>query len=82
MSKKNWFFFVHLGRGNHAFVRGNGYHKFENIKRTKPWKHTKSVVSELGTSEADTISTIYNSRIIHDFLFDDPDKNLMLISCF
>lgn len=76
--KKDGFFIVHLGRGNHAFVKGNRYHSFEKISTYKTWNSIKSVVSELGKSEADTVSSIYNTKIIHDFLFSDSSVNLMM----
>jgi hypothetical protein len=76
--KQAGFFIVHLGRGNHAFVKGTGFHTFEPIQQTKGWKLSDSIVSKLGTSEADTVSTIYNEKIIHDFLFRNPDVNLKI----
>ena len=27
--KENNFFIIHLGQGNHAFLKGEGFHKFE-----------------------------------------------------
>lgn len=76
--KETGFFIVHLGRGRHAFVKGTGYHYFEPIHSVKSWKPLKSVVSSFGKSEADAVSTIYNSKIIHDFLFGDTKKELMI----
>ena len=76
--KSEKFVIVHLGRGNHAFVKGEGFHSFEPIQHTKSWKLSNSIVSKLGDSEADTVSTIYNEKIIHDFLFDDIKTNLKI----
>jgi hypothetical protein len=76
--KQTGFIIVHLGRGNHAFVKGVGYHTFEPIQLTKPWKLSPSIVSQLGSSEADTVSTIYNEKIIHDFLFDKTGTDLKI----
>ena len=72
------FFIVHLGRGNHAFVRGTGYHSFEPIQEVIAWKPSNSVVSTLGRSEAATVSTIYNEGIIHDFLFGTTDIDVQV----
>lgn len=72
------FIIVHLGRGNHAFVKGTGFHYFEPIQQQKKWQLPKSIVSQLGKSEADTASTIYNGKIIHDFLFGDSTENLQI----
>jgi len=76
--KQEGFFVVHLGRGNHAFVKGTGYHHFEPIQETKIWNPSKSIVSKLGKSEAGTVSTIYNEKIIHDFLCGNADKEIKI----
>jgi hypothetical protein len=73
-------FIVHLGRGNHAFVRGIGYHYFEPIQQTKNWVVSPSIVSNLGNSEAGTASTLYNDKIIHDFLFGNTAADLLIHS--
>ncbi len=73
MREKNYFMF-HLGRGNHAFIRGtqehNGYHEFESISGKDVISfHIKSrIVDSIGQSEAGTLSFIFNKGIIHDFL--------------
>jgi len=66
--KKNGYFIVHLGKGKHAFVNGEGYHKFEKITEIKNIDVTKSVIDDVGNSEAGAISFIYNEGIIQDFL--------------
>src|SRR3990170_4697996 len=76
--KQEGFIVVHLGRGNHAFVRGVGFHNFEPIQQSKSWSLSNSIVSKLGSIEADTVSTIYNEKIIHDFLFGDVSINLKI----
>lgn len=76
--KEDGFFIVHLGRGNHAFVRGKGFHYFEPIVNIKDWKLSHSVVSKLGNSEADTVSTTFNEKMVHDFLFDHPVDELKI----
>ncbi|MBI2507850.1 hypothetical protein HYV89_02750 [Candidatus Woesearchaeota archaeon] len=72
------FFIVHLGKGNHAFVKGNGYHKFEKIRTIKEWRIEKSIIDSLSDSEAQSASTAFNDRIIHDFLFEDKNEPLKL----
>jgi hypothetical protein len=76
--KQEGFIVVHLGRGNHAFVRGVGFHNFEPVQQSKPWSLSNSIVSKLGNSEADTVSTIYNEKIIHDFLFGNVTNKLKI----
>jgi len=72
------YFIVHLGRGDHAFVRGQGYHVLEPIQTTKGWPGAESLVDKLGISEASAISTMYNDRIIHDFLYAGSDADLQV----
>lgn len=76
--KKDGFFIVHLGKGDHAFVKGKGYHKFEDIKTIKEWKASSSVIDKISASEAQSASTAFNDKIIHDFLFEDKKKEFML----
>jgi len=66
--KQNGYFIVHLGKGKHAFVKGEGYHKFEKITKIKNIDVTKSVIDDAGNSEAGAVSFIYNEGIIQDFL--------------
>ncbi len=66
--KENGFFIVHLGKGKHAFVKGEGYHKFEKITRIKNIFSSKSVIDIIGSSEAGAVSFIYNEGVVHDFL--------------
>jgi hypothetical protein len=72
------FFIVHLGGGEHAFVKGEGYHNFENIKEIKKWKVKKSVIDDISESEAQSASTAFSNKIIHDFLFGRTDIDLLL----
>lgn len=69
------FFIVHLGEGNHKFVKGikNGYHDFEKINENNifDWKYRKSLLNEFDTSESNILSVASNQRIIHDFLYED-----------
>jgi len=76
--RDNGFFIVHLGQGNHAFVKGDGYHKFEKIKTIKEWKGGTSVVNQISESEAQSASTAFNDKIIHDFLSEDKKKDIKL----
>ncbi len=66
--KQNGYFIVHLGKGKHAFVKGEGYHKFEKITKIKTIDTGKSVIDEIGNSEAGAVSFIYNEGVIQDFL--------------
>lgn len=72
------YFIVHLGNGNHVFVKGEGYHKFEKINEIKKWKVKKSVIDDISESEAQSASTAFSNHIIHDFLFADKDIDLTL----
>jgi hypothetical protein len=74
--RNNVFFIMHLGTGKHAFVKGIGYHAFEPIQSKKNWKSSKSFIDTLGKSEASTVSELYNSKIIHDFLFGRTDVSI------
>ncbi len=76
--RKNGFFIIHLGKGRHAFVKGDGYHNFEPIKEIKEWKTRKTLIGELGKSEASTMSELYNSKIIHDFLYGRKDVDMQV----
>ena len=66
--KKHGYFIVHLGKGNHAFVKGDGYHKFERIQTHKSMNVEKGIIDKIGDSEAGAVSFIYNEGIIQDFL--------------
>lgn len=73
--KQNDYFIIHLGNGNHAFIKGikNGFHKFEKIDKVNifDWKYRKSILNEFDTSESNILSVGFNQRIIHDFLYED-----------
>ncbi|HLD12345.1 MAG TPA: hypothetical protein VJB87_02000 [Candidatus Nanoarchaeia archaeon] len=72
------FFIVHLGQGRHALVKGEGYHKFEGVNTVKEWKIKKSVIENISESEAQSASTAFNNKIIHDFLFSNVNKDIQL----
>ncbi len=69
------YFIVHIGGGNHQFVKGVkfGYHQFEPIEEGEvfEWKYRQSLLNEFDTSESNILSVASNQRIIHDFLYDD-----------
>jgi hypothetical protein len=69
------YFVLHLGKGQHQFMRGvaYGYHTFEPIppERIFDWKYRKSLLNEFDTSESNILSVANNQRIIHDFLYQD-----------
>ncbi len=75
MRKEGWFV-IHLGGGNHAFVRGEGYHELEPVKEMKEFVRRGSVIDSLGESEAGALSALYNEGIIQDFLFGKRDAPL------
>ena len=65
---------VHLGEGQHKFVRAapQWFHKFEKINSPEIiWPYRKSVLNETDTSESNILSVGFNQRIIHDFLYED-----------
>ncbi len=74
--KEAGYLIVHLGRGDHAFVKGNGYYYLEPITDIKTWPAKKSILDELGVSEASAVSTLFNERVIHDFLFGRREIDL------
>ncbi len=69
--KENDYAIIHLGNGNHKFVKGikNVYHDFEPIKKEIKWKYKKSMLNLYNTSESNILSVANNQRILHDFLF-------------
>ena len=66
--KKHGYFIVHLGGGNHAFIEGEGYHRFEQLSDKKEINVGKSLIDEVSKSEAGAASFIYNEKILQDFL--------------
>lgn len=76
--QKNGYFIVHLGKGNHAFVKGQGFHKLEKINDVVDWKLGKSYMDSISDSEAQSVSTAFNDKIIHDFLFNNKNEKLLL----
>jgi hypothetical protein len=72
------YFIIHLGKGKHAFVKGEGYHTFEPIKKTVDWSCKNSIFNKIGKSEASTVSDVFNTKIIHDFVFGDVKKELFV----
>jgi len=77
--KKHGFFIIHLGQGEHAFVKGEGFHKFEEVTDIVDWdKFTENYMDKISKSEAQSASTAFNDQIIHDFLFDDINKDVLI----
>ncbi len=80
-------FIVHLGgsrrRGadgkgstKHRFVSpvSAGYHDFEPPQEVKdPWEYRPTILDNLDEGESGTISVVFKTRIIHHFLYDDPN---------
>jgi len=69
---KENYFLIHLGEGNHQFIKGieKGYHEFEEITNTVEWQYKKSMLNEFDSSESNILSVGFNQRIIHDFLYE------------
>ncbi|RKY84373.1 hypothetical protein DRQ09_08725 [candidate division KSB1 bacterium] len=69
------YFIIHLGQGNHKFVKGidKGFHYFEKIDKNNifDWKYQRSILNEFDTSESNILSVANNQRIIHDYLYED-----------
>jgi len=77
LREKNYFI-LHLGKGRHSFVKGEGYHLFEPIQETAEWPCKNSIFNKIGRSEASTVSDVFNTKIIHDFAFGDTTKELFV----
>lgn len=75
MQKEGWFV-MHLGGGNHAFVRGEGYHRLEPVHEVNEIKRRGSVLDSIGKSEAGALSALYNEGIVQDFLLGKRDAPL------
>ena len=69
--KENDYAIIHLGNGNHKFIKGirNVYHDFEPIQKEIEWEYKKSMLNLYNTSESNILSVANNQRILHDFLF-------------
>jgi hypothetical protein len=65
---------LHLGGGNHAFVRADIFMPLQEPKEVEEWKLEPSVVSKISESESKAISDAYNNQIIKDFLFPKSGK--------
>lgn len=69
--KKNDYAIIHLGDGEHKFIKGikKVYHDFEPIKKKINWEYKKSLLNLYNTSESNILSVANNQRILHHFLF-------------
>lgn len=69
------YFILHLGKGNHKFVKGidKGFHEFEEVSEENicDWEYRKSLLNEYDTSESNILSVAFNQRITHHFLYGD-----------
>lgn len=84
------YFIVHLGRkgravARHAFVRDsgspfNGFHSFEKIPEAqrKLWPYDKNLLSKVSEAEAQTISTLFHSSAIRDFLIGNQARPILM----
>ncbi len=64
-----------LGKGHYKFIKGLDiwYHRFEPIMENEivPWPYKPSLLNHTDDSESNTISLVYNQRIIQHFLYED-----------
>lgn len=62
---------IHLGNGNHQFIKGIDiiYHEFEPIQEIIQWDYHKSLLNQYNSSESNILSVANNQRILHHFLF-------------
>lgn len=67
---------LHLGSGNHCFVKGidNVYHTFEEITEIVKWEYKKSLLNQINSSESNLLSVANNQRILHHFLFEQDGE--------
>jgi len=70
---ENDYALIHLGEGNHMFVKGINkvYHDFEPIQKTLEWDYHKSILNLYNSSESNILSIANNQRILHHFLFGE-----------
>ncbi len=76
--KTNDYFLIHLGGGKHKFIKGigNGYHKFADPLRHETFEYELSVLDKMNDSESNMLSRCNRHKIIHEFLYSDPDVDL------
>lgn len=69
--KDNDYAIIHLGSGNHKFIKGinNVYHNFEPVEQEIDWIYKKSLLNLYNTSESNILSVANNQRILHHFLY-------------
>ncbi len=69
--QQNNYAIIHLGNGNHKFVKGidKVYHSFEPIQKKIDWVYKKSLLNQYNSSESNILSVANNQRILHHFLF-------------
>ena len=67
---------VHIGSGNHKFVKGINkiYHNFEPIEKNIEWEYQKSVLNQFNSSESNILSVANNQRVLHNFLFEKDSE--------
>jgi hypothetical protein len=68
---KNNYAIIHIGNGQHKFVKGIDkiYHDFEPIQKTIDWIYKKSLLNQYNSSESNILSVANNQRILHHFIF-------------
>ena len=72
---KEGYCIVNLGKGNHQFIKeiGRWYHKFEEIDNSEKiaWNYKPNLLNHTDISKSNIISTVYNQRMIHKFIYQD-----------
>ncbi|HEV2139170.1 MAG TPA: hypothetical protein VGR53_10040 [Nitrososphaerales archaeon] len=80
--RKEDLFIIHLGGGNHRFVKGieHGYHGFESVQQERifEWEYVPSILDRTDESEAGVLSLAFNQQIIQHFLFKDRTVSLRI----
>ncbi len=76
-------FIVHLGNGQHQFVRDirSGYHMLEDVPDIavhRGWTYRPGVLDGTDMSEAGVLSIAFNQQIIQEFLYDDRTRQVYI----
>jgi hypothetical protein len=70
---------IHLGSGRHQFIKALDklYPQFEDIKEKEiiNFLYRPSILNDFAISESSILSTAFNHRVIHDFLYSDIVAN-------
>jgi len=77
--KKDNMALIHIGSGKHKFVPyfDKLYPKFKDIEENEiiDFLYRPSILNDFSVSESSILSTAFNHRVIHDFLYSDIVAN-------